>query len=51
LLAYDIYNEPKLWWAFAVRNKETIKDPVFDFVSGKVIYLPKLTNIKKALGV
>lgn len=50
LLAYDIYNEPKLWWVFAVRNKETIKDPVFDFVAGTVIYLPKLTNIKKALG-
>jgi hypothetical protein len=50
LLAYDIYNQSKLWWVFAVRNKEIIKDPIYDFVPGRTIYLPKLTNIRKALG-
>lgn len=50
LLAYDIYGDSQLWWVFAVRNKDIIKDPVYDFVPGQVIYLPQLESIKKALG-
>jgi len=51
LLAYDLYKDVGLWWVFAVRNKSIIKDPVFDFVAGTKIYLPKLSVIKSALGV
>lgn len=50
LLANDLYNDVGLWWVFAVRNRATIKDPVFDFVAGTKIYLPKITTIKTALG-
>lgn len=50
LLAYDIYGDSQLWWVFSVRNKEIIKDPVYDFVPGQVIYLPQLDSIKKAIG-
>jgi hypothetical protein len=50
LLANDLYKDVGLWWVFAVRNKATIKDPVFDFVAGTKIYLPKITTIKTALG-
>lgn len=50
LLSYDIYGTTDLWWVFAVRNKDIILDPVYDFVTGQNIFLPKLTNIKKALG-
>ena len=50
LLAYDIYGDSQLWWVFAVRNKDVIKDSVYDFVPGQVIYLPKLETIKKAVG-
>lgn len=50
LLAYDIYGDSQLWWVFAVRNKDVIKDPVYDFVPGQNIYLPKLETIKNAIG-
>lgn len=50
LLAYDIYGDPQLWWVFSVRNKDIIKDPVYDFIPGQVIYLPQLESIKKAIG-
>ena len=51
LLSYDLYDTVNLWWVFAVRNPEIIKDPIFDLVSGLTIYLPKITTIKSALGV
>jgi hypothetical protein len=51
LLAYDLYSDVKLWWVFSVRNKSIIKDPVFDMTAGTKIYLPKLTTIKKYLGI
>jgi hypothetical protein len=49
LLAYDLYKEQKLWWVFSVRNKDTIRDPIFDMVAGVKIYLPKLSTIKQVL--
>ena len=30
LLAFDLYDTSKLWWVFAQRNMEVIKDPVFE---------------------
>ncbi len=51
LLAYDLYQDVGLWWVFSVRNKNILKDPIFDLTSGKKIYLPKLTTIKKALSL
>jgi Base plate wedge protein 53 len=51
LLAFDLYSDPKLWWVFAVRNKDTLRDPIFDMVPGKVIYLPKITTLRSELGI
>lgn len=51
LLAYDLYNDPALWWVFAVRNPNVIQDPVFDFVAGVVIYVPKKQTVTTALGI
>jgi len=51
LLASDLYNNPNLWWVFQVRNPNTIKDPVWDFVVGLQIYLPKQDTIEQALGL
>ena len=51
LLAYDLYNDVNLWWVFAVRNKNVIRDPVYDLVAGQKIYLPKLSTITSALGL
>ena len=51
LLAYDLYGTPKLWWVFAQRNMDTIKDPIYDLKVGTKIYLPKASDIKSRLGV
>ena len=51
LLAYDLYGSPKLWWVFAQRNMDTIKDPIYDLKVGTKIYLPKASDIKSRLGV
>jgi len=50
LLAYDLYGDASLWWVFAVRNPNTIQDPVFDFVPGATIYIPKQDTINAAIG-
>ena len=50
LLANDLYNDPQLWWVFAVRNKDVIKDSIFDLVPGQTIFLPTLQTIKEVLG-
>ncbi len=51
LLAYDLYGTSKLWWVFAQRNMDTIKDPVYDFRVGTKIFLPKSSNLKQTLGL
>jgi hypothetical protein len=51
LLAYDLYGNPKLWWVFIQRNMNVLKDPVFDFLPGTRIYIPKQNNLSKFLGV
>jgi hypothetical protein len=51
LLAYDLYNDSKLWWVFAQRNPNRIKDPLFDFITGTYIYLPQQNNLKTLLGI
>ena len=50
LLAYDLYQDSELWWVFAQRNPNTLKDPLFDFIAGTSIYLPQLPVLKRILG-
>lgn len=50
-LAYDLYSDPRLWWVFAQRNPNKLKDPYFDFVTGLQIYLPKMETLKLSLGL
>lgn len=49
LLAFDLYGTPKYWWVFAVRNRDIIKDPIYDFVPGLQIRLPIKDNLLSAL--
>ena len=49
LLAYDLYSQKDLWWVFAQRNPDILKDPVFDFVVGTKIYLPQGKNLRERL--
>lgn len=51
LLAYDLYGDANLWWVFAVRNPNSIEDPIFDFQAGVSIFLPKSTTLKRVLGL
>lgn len=51
MLAYDLYNDPRLWWVFAQRNPNRLKDPLFDFKAGVGIYIPKLDTLVKVLGI
>ena len=50
LLAFDLYGKKELWWVFAQRNPDIIKDPVYDFQAGTQIYLPQGKNLKQMLG-
>jgi len=51
LLAYDLYADSRLWWVFASRNPNRLKDPYFDFVAGVGIYLPKADLVRQVLGI
>jgi hypothetical protein len=51
LLAHITYGKRELWWVFAQRNLDILKDPVFDFVAGTKIYLPDPSALKSTLGV
>jgi len=48
LLAYDLYNDSRLWWVFAVRNKDIIQDSIYDLVAGQRIYIPSLPSLQSA---
>jgi len=50
-LAYHLYDDSRLWWVFAQRNPNVLKDPLFDFKAGKVIYIPKKETLQADLGV
>jgi hypothetical protein len=51
LLAFDLYGDKNLWWVFAQRNLEILKDPIFDLVAGKEIYIPKGEALTRVLGL
>ena len=51
LLAHDLYGTSKLWWVFAQRNMDVLKDPVFDMKAGTKIFLPKQSALQKTLGI
>lgn len=42
LLAYDLYGTVDYWWVFAMRNKDTLVDPINDFLTGTIIYIPSI---------
>lgn len=50
LLAFDLYSTASLWWVFYQRNPNTLTRPPLDFEAGRLIYLPKLSTLKSALG-
>ena len=51
LLSFDLYKTSKLWWVFTQRNLNILQDPIYDFIPGVQIYIPKGTNLSKYLGL
>lgn len=47
LMSYEKYGTAKYWWIFAHRNADIIIDPINDFTAGKVIRIPRRSNIDK----
>lgn len=50
LLSYDLYGTPDYWWVFLVRNMNTIRDPIWDFETGKTIHWPSIEQLKAIVG-
>ena len=50
LLAYDLYEHADLWWVFAQRNPNVLVNPLLDFKTGTVIFLPNLSTLRDVLG-
>jgi len=50
LLAYDLYEDAELWWVFAQRNPDALKNPLIDFRSGTTIYIPTIGTLRDVLG-
>jgi hypothetical protein len=51
LLAYDLYKTSKLWWVFTQRNLDVLQDPIYDFIPGVQIYIPKGISLTKLMGL
>ena len=51
LLSYDLYGTSKLWWVFIQRNLDILQDPIYDFIPGTQIYIPKRSGLFKVLGI
>jgi hypothetical protein len=51
LLSYDLYGTSKLWWVFTQRNLDVLQDPIYDFIPGVEIYIPKKSGLFKVLGL
>ena len=50
LLAYDLYGDSELWWVFAQRNPDVLKNPLLNFKPGTLIYVPNIDTLRTALG-
>jgi hypothetical protein len=51
ILAHKLYGDSNLWWVFAVRNPDVLKDPIFDFIAPTIIYVPTADTVKTSLGL
>lgn len=45
LAANELYGNVRLWYIFALRNKDVLIDPIYDFVGGLEIFVPARTDI------
>lgn len=50
LLAFDLYGDSELWWVFAQRNPDILKNPLVDFSVGTVLQVPDIDTLRDVLG-
>lgn len=50
-MAFDIYGDAGLWWVFAMRNPDVLKDPILGFRAGLKIFVPDKSNLFRDLGL
>jgi hypothetical protein len=50
LLSYDLYGTPNYWWVFMIVNPDRIKDPIYDFKTGTVVFCPTASRLTQILG-
>lgn len=50
LLAHELYGNSRLWWVFALRNPDVIKDPIRDFRTGTSIVLSPRSVVDSVAG-
>ena len=50
IMAFDLYDDSELWWVFAQRNPDTLKNPLLDFKTGTKIFVPKIQTLRTVLG-
>lgn len=51
LLSTELYGTPDLWWVLTLANMDLIKDPIFDFTTGKEIRTPTKDRVFTLLGL
>lgn len=51
LLAFDLYQDAELWWVFAQRNPDVLKNPLVDFSVGTEIRIPTIDTLRDVLGI
>ena len=49
LVANFAYDNSRLWWVFALRNPDILKDPIRDFKAGTTIILPAANSVRNSV--
>lgn len=49
LLANELFGDPQLLWVFSVMNRDSLKDPIFDFREGLIIRVPTKNRLLSLL--
>lgn len=52
LFSYQQYGSSRYWWIIALANADLFKDPIWDFVSGVTVFVPRdSTLLEKLSGI
>lgn len=49
-MSQHFYGTADLWWVFAVRNMNVLKDPVYDLKAGIDIFIPTKRRVENLIG-